>query len=256
MNPDTVAFIATPLTFVSGLAGLFYQAWRPKNEDPDETRDLINRTTGLVATLAALVLGLLIASANNFYNTQKTGLELVSARALQLDELLRRYGPEAQPAHGLLLDLLKSMVTGGDEQVGQSGGVALKMPTIAATEAQIDTIFGLLNGLQPTASELQKSMLGRAREIVQSIGDQRLLMNLQLSESLSWPVLTILISWTSLLFFGFGMLARTNVTTVAVLAVGAFSVGSAIFLIVELSTPYNGMLRLSPAAVLTAIETI
>jgi hypothetical protein len=45
------------------------------------------------------------------------------------------------------------------------------------------------------------------------------------------------------MFFGFGILARANVTTVAVMAVGAFSVASATFLIVELSTLYSGFLR-------------
>jgi hypothetical protein len=54
----------------------------------DETRDLINRVTGVIATLSALVLGLLIVSANNFYNTQKSGLETASARVLQIDGVL------------------------------------------------------------------------------------------------------------------------------------------------------------------------
>jgi uncharacterized membrane protein len=68
--------------------------------------------------------------------------------------------------------------------------------------------------------------------------------------------MTILISWACLLFFGFGMLARSNRASVAGLAVGAISVASAIFLIVELSDPYSGVFRLSPAPVLQTIEAI
>src|SRR5271165_6534903 len=86
------------VVFISGLAGLRLHAWRPESEALDETRDLINRMSGLVATMSAILLGLLIASANNFYNTEKAGLETLSAQILQLDDLLRRYGPEAQPA--------------------------------------------------------------------------------------------------------------------------------------------------------------
>ncbi|HME26114.1 MAG TPA: hypothetical protein VKI44_33085 [Acetobacteraceae bacterium] len=57
-------------------------------------------------------------------------------------------------------------------------------------------------------------------------------------------------------FFGFGMLARVNRAGVVGLAVGAASVVSAIFLIVELSTPYSGLLRLSPTPVLQTIEAL
>ena len=89
-----------------------------------------------------------------------------------------------------------------------------------------------------------------------SINDQRLQMSLQLNNSISWPFLTILIAWACVLFFGFGMLARVNRASVVGLAVGAVSVASAIFLIVELSTPYSGLLRLSPAPVRQAIEAL
>ena len=71
MNQDLFAVVVAVLVFLSGIGGLVYQTWDPRNEQVNETRDLINRLTGLVATLSALVLGLLIASANNFYNSQK-----------------------------------------------------------------------------------------------------------------------------------------------------------------------------------------
>ena len=96
MSQDLFAVVVAALVFLSGIGGLVYQTWDPRNEEVNETRDLINRLTGLVATLSTLVLGLLIASANTFYNSQKTGLETVSARVLALDGVLRRYGPDAK----------------------------------------------------------------------------------------------------------------------------------------------------------------
>jgi hypothetical protein len=108
MSQDLFAVVVAVLVFLSGIGGLVYQTWDPRNEEVNETRDLINRLTGLVATLSALVLGLLIASANNFYNAQKTGLETVSARVIALDGVLRRYGPDAKPAR----DTLKELITG------------------------------------------------------------------------------------------------------------------------------------------------
>jgi hypothetical protein len=127
MSQDLLAFVAAAVVFVSGMAGLVYHAWDPRNEEVSETRDLINRLTGLVATMSALVLGLLIASANNFHNSQKAGLETVSARVLELDGVLRRYGPDAQPAR----DMLKVLITNSYEGVWQGDNGTLPMPTVA-----------------------------------------------------------------------------------------------------------------------------
>ena len=88
------------------------------------------------------------------------------------------------------------------------------------------------------------------------MNSQRLQISLQLNNSISWPFMTILISWACLLFFGFGLLARVNRASVVGLGVGAASVASAVFLIVELSTPYSGLLQLSPAPVLQTIEAL
>lgn len=252
VNTDLFALFVAAAVFAGGLAGLSLHAWRPEQEGVDETRDLINRLTGLVATMSALVLGLLIASANNFYNTQKAGLEIVSARILQLDSLLRRYGPDARPAR----DVLKGMVTNSYDSVWESGGRNVRMPTIEQTEASVDAMFAILNRLRETAPVERQYRLVKAAEITASINDQRLQMALQVSNSLSWPFMTILVSWACLLFFAFGMLARVNRTTVVGMAVGALSVASAIFLIVELSNPYSGLLRLSPEPVLKTIEAL
>jgi hypothetical protein len=252
MNPDLPALFVAIAVFVSGLAGLAYQTWQPSNEQPDETRDLINRVTGLIATLAALVLGLLIASASSFYNNQKTSLELVSARVLALDGVLRRYGPDGDLARDQLRDLIISSY----ERVWGSSQSTLAVPTVEETNERMERLFLTLNGLRETAPEARKYLLAKAGDLATSINDQRLQMSLQLNNSLSWPFLTVLVSWACLLFFGFGMLAKLNRTTVLGLAVGAISVGSAIFLIVELNKPYSGLLTLSPAPILETMAAL
>ena len=73
---------------------------------------------------------------------------------------------------------------------------------------------------------------------------------------MTWPFLSILVSWTTLLFFGFGLLARLNAPAVFTLAIGALSVASAIFLILELDAPYSGILRLPPTPILQAIDAL
>ena len=127
MTAATIALIAASLTFGGGMVGLLYDKLLPEHQVSDETRALINRVTGLVATMAALVLGLLIASANTFYNSQKSDLEILSGRVIELDSMLRDYGPNAQP----IRDLLKATVTRVYQHTWNSPRPAERLATIA-----------------------------------------------------------------------------------------------------------------------------
>ncbi len=166
MGAGWTAVAIGTVTFGCGVLGLVINWWRPKQEGSDETRDLINRITGLIATMAALVLGLLIASSNNVYNTQKSGLEALSARAIQLDRILQNYGPETKPIRDQLRENLR---------------------------------------------RAYESMWGNT---------------------------------------------RANVTSLGALAVGSGAVASALFLIIELSAPYSGVLRMPATPLLQAIDAL
>jgi len=78
-------------------------------------------------------------------------------------------------------------------------------------------------------------------------------MSLQLADPVSWPLILAVISWSCLLFCGYGVLSRANATTIVVLALGAAAISSAIFLILELSQPYTSSFQLSPALLEQAI---
>ena len=248
-----MAFAVAAGVFISGLGGLAYRTWYPANEEEvAETRDLINRLTGLVATLSALVLGLLIASANSFHNTQKAGLETVSGRVIELDGV-SPVRPDARATR----NMLKEVVTTSYERVwqGNNNGAPV-IPTVAQADEQMEGVFSNLNALREAAPTERKYLLAKAGDLATSINNQNLQISLQLNNSISWPFMTILVAWACVLFFGFGLLARVNLASVVGLAVGAVSVASALFLIVELSTPYSGLLRLSPTPVLQTIDRL
>ena len=73
---------------------------------------------------------------------------------------------------------------------------------------------------------------------------------------ISWPPLGVVASWSILLFCGFGILSRINLTTLAALTLGSFAIGSAIFLILELNEPYSGLFRVPRGAMQQAIEAL
>ena len=88
------------------------------------------------------------------------------------------------------------------------------------------------------------------------IQQTRLLMSLQLASPISWPLLIVVASWSILLFCGFGILSRLNVTTLAALTLGSFAIGSAIFLILELNQPYSGLFKIPSSAMEQTIDAL
>jgi hypothetical protein len=105
-----------------------------------------------MAGWTALVLGQLIASANNCHNSQKAGLETVSARVLELDGVRRRYGPDTQPAR----NMLKELITSSYEGVWQGDSGTLTMPTVKQAVERMDKLFLTLNALREAAPDSRK----------------------------------------------------------------------------------------------------
>jgi MFS family permease len=96
---------AAVLAFLFGVAGLYLGKLLPESHSVDRSRDMIGAIVGLVSLLLALVLGTLIGSAYSFYATQKSELETLAAREIQLDLALSEFGPETKEARAEVVAL-------------------------------------------------------------------------------------------------------------------------------------------------------
>jgi hypothetical protein len=226
--------------FVSALLGFALQRWLPEKHTTGLSRDIIGGVVGMLVLLLALVLGLLIWTAYGVTSTQKTELQVLSARALEFDLELKQYGPEAEPGR----NMLRTEIVWAHEQFW--GEDDAKAQAYAVSYSNMASMSSFLNGLKP-ATDAQRQLLGAAAQHYAQIGETRLLMSLQLVDPISWPLIFTVIAWSCLLFCGFGVLSRLNVTTMFAAALGACAVSSALFLILELSQPYTSLLRVSPA---------
>jgi hypothetical protein len=116
---------------------------------------------------------------------------------------------------------------------------------------------GIVASLAPHTPQ-QTELLSSIRSTSASFQQTRLLMSEQLASSISWPLVVIVVGWALLLFSGFGVMSGLNLTSVVALALGAFAVATAIFLILELNQPFSGLLHvptMSIEATLKALET-
>jgi hypothetical protein len=230
--------------FAAGVFGLFLQTLLPEPHTSDRSRDMIGAIVGLVSLLLALVLGTLIGSAYSFYATQKSEMETMAARSLELDLALAEFGPETAPARARMKETLqgvREMVWGGN------GKIAVPDLSVAAPLGHLQQMDEYVASLDPK-TPAQRQFASAAISSAAAIEQTRLLISLQLASSVSWPLVVIVVSWALILFCGFGVLSRINATTLAALGFGAFAVGSALFLILELSQPFNGVFRVPSGA--------
>jgi hypothetical protein len=251
MTAIWVAIAVTALTFAGGLAGLFLQTRLPDNHSAEKSRDMIGSVMGLVTLLLALVLGTIVGSAYFFSTTQESELQAFSAQAIQLDEAIAQFGPEAKPLRDKWkenLDRVLKLLWGGADVDPRELHVSKAMATMQALK-------GAIRALDAKTSD-QKDAVAAANSHLGQIEQIRLLMSLQLTNPFSKPLLIVVVFWSFFLFCGFGLLSRLNATTIGALAFGAFAVGSAIFLILELSQPYAGLFRISPAALEETVDSI
>jgi hypothetical protein len=251
VSPIGLAAIAFGCSFGGALIGMVLHVRLPDRHLDGDAKDVVKLVMGLIATMAALVLSLLIASAKNSYDTQSGDLTRLSVNIVQLDRLLALYGTEAKPAR----DILRQIVSATYEATWTREGVRTANLDPSTVQAQAGAFYAQLQDLSPH-TEAQRSVLSRAMQLAAEIQRTRLLMFEALGNSISWPFLTILVFWLAVLFVGFGLFARFNATVLTSLFIGAISVAGALFLLMELNQPYQGLMRISGAPLREALARI
>ncbi len=252
MNIVFYSIVIFILTLGSGYAGMLVQKRLEDHHKTGDSRGVVGQVAGLVSLLLALVLGTLIGVSFAYFSTQKTELETLSAQILRLDQALAQFGPETKP----MRDKLKEGIVKAHQIIWGGGDVDPNALTVAGPLANAQGMSDYLATLQPK-TDAQKQALATAGQYASMVEQSRLLMSLQVaSHPVSWVLVAILVFWTLALFFGIGLFGAPNALVVSALTFGAASIAFAIFLILELGMPYNGLFRVSPAALEQTIEFI
>jgi Kef-type K+ transport system membrane component KefB len=237
--------------FVYGgaLLGMTLRAYLPERHYSSDSREAVRLGMGLVATTVALVLGLLIASAKGFYDTQNTEMTQAAANVVLLDRILVHYGPEATEARAVLRATVARLID-RSWQLDEKGKTHFD-PTAASGEV----IWDKIQELTP-ANDNQRSLRTQALELAIQLAQTRWLMFEQKASALPRPLLVILVAWLTLLFISFGLFIHPNLTVVLSLCASSLAVCSAIFLILEMYQPYVGVIRVSEAPLRAALAQL
>jgi hypothetical protein len=238
-------------TFGAALLGIVLRTKLPADHLEADSKDVVKLVMGLVATMAALVLGLLISTANTSFNAQEAEIQQLGVHLYQLDRILVQFGPDATEAR----KLLRSLVAADVERTWPKDSTPTAVHAPLRLRVQAEQLYEQIASLSPTTN-LERLAQTRALEIFTGIGETRRLMSEQARGSLSWHVLFVLVCWLMLLFFGFGLFARFNTTVVIALLAGALSVATACLLILDMNQPYSGWVQISSAPLREALEPL
>jgi hypothetical protein len=246
MSSTAISFIVLASVFGGALAGMFLRRSLPQTHLSPDSKETVKLAMALVSTMSALVLGLLISSAKNFYDTQSAELNQMSADVVALDLLLAHYGPETKEAR----DDLRVVVTGNLDRIWpQERTLTSEEPL---SDKPGESLLDKIEALSPK-DDKQRSLGAQALNLAVNIGRVRWLMYEQSNASFSSTLLVIMVFWLILVFVSFGLFAPRNVTAIASLFAAALAVSGAIFLILEMYMPFTGLVQISSTPLRSAL---
>lgn len=234
---------------VSTLAAMMIASRLPGHHIGGDFKDIVRLGLGIIGTLTAMVLGLLVASAKGTYDAQSGTVKEISAQLAVIDRVLARYGAEAAGARERLHELAQATL---DQMWPQDAKAAVEFSGGASRNAG-EALFEEIAKFEP-ANDTQRMLKSRAQDMLVGLAHprQRLLVNSE--RSIPSQLLVVLGIWQAVLFAGIGLLAPRNAAGIAVLMVCMLSVSSSIFLIMELDRPFAGMIRVSEAPLRSVIS--
>lgn len=242
------ASIAFALIFGCTLLGMFIRSRVPDAHLAGDSKDVMRLATALIATMSAVVLALLFASTRASYEQTSATVTRLTADIIELDHALEEYGPEAVPLRKLLRDSMGPMI---DSIWRTDGGGSRAVRPYSHKES---VAYGI-RVLVPH-NPVQVSLQARALQLSIDMAQTRLILFAQPIDSISRPFMTALVLWLAFIFGSFAVSAPPNRTIVAVLFICVLSASSAIFLILELGQPFDGLMQLPNAGLREALAPL
>ncbi|MCY2929949.1 MAG: hypothetical protein NTV86_10725 [Planctomycetota bacterium] len=244
----TIALIVFACSFAGAAGGSYLRTRLPSHHVRRDSQELMKMGAGVIATLTALVLGLLISSAKNSYDTVNEGLTQCGADVILLDRLLGLYGPETKDERLLLRRTVGGMIVRAWPEDMKA------FPTLEPVSVGVG-LTALHDGMLKLSpqNDAQRSLQSQAVQSIVELRQRRLQVSERGEIPLPTPFLVVMIFWLTVLFASFGLLAHPNPTTLSVLLLCALSVAGAIFLLVEMSHPTTGLMKVSSAPLVKAL---
>jgi len=246
-----ISLIALALIIAGTLLGAVARTFLSDEHLNSDTKDVVKMSVGLIATLSALVLGLLIATGKTSFDTRVTQVRQIAANAVLLDQMLGQFGSDTVNARVALRQTFSLMV----DRIWNENNSASRGPSpFQMTDAAGSFIQSLAN--LPAATDYQRALKTDIVNTASEIAKDRLSLFVQGRDTISMPFLVILVLWLTVIFGVFGLLTRLNVLAAVIMLLCAVSVSGSIFLILDLDRPFDGLMRIPSAQMRNALPPL
>ena len=240
MSSLAVASIVFCVVFSGALLGLLLRKILPEPHLNPDSREIVKLSIGLIATMTALVLGLLVSSVKTSFDRKSDEYNRICANLVLLDRVLAQYGPETNGARALL----KAAVDARNNELKSRKTDRVTKGDAYATMVGLERLQAMIRGLKP-ADEAQHEIRNRAQKVAEMIVETRWHLLGGVASAVPTPFVVVVVIWLAIIFLSFGLFAPGNATVVSALFLAAISVAGAIFLVLEMDRPFDGIIHLS-----------
>jgi hypothetical protein len=253
MREAPEAFVVLLLLIASAGGGMFIKSRLAERHQSRETVELVGLVITMLVTFAALVMSLLTYSVKGALDQGNTDMAAIAARIVQLDQCLRNYGPETGDIQVSLryytAGVIASTWPGETKPPGANYPANVRPVSSGGMESRnlgaiVNRIDLAIRRLEP-ANPFQHGLAASCLADFQGLEQARWTVIEEARSTISMPFFLVLVFWLMVIFVCFGLNAPRNWFVFVTITLCAISIASAVFVILDMDTPFTGSLTIS-----------
>jgi hypothetical protein len=248
MSATAISLTAFACLFGAALVSLLVRERLPAHHRSRETCEVINLAFGMLILMASVILGLMTESARSSFESANQNLHRFSVDIVLLGRTLRDYGPDGERALNGLVRYTERALEGTWPTHGQP--ILIADPAAGKLLAEVETS---VRSLDPH-DDVHRSLRDEAMRRVDLLIEQRWMIIALSRGDLPAPFLVLMIAWLTIIFASLGYSAPHNTVAVVTFLLCSAAIASAIFLIVEMAGPFDGLMEVSSEPLQQALE--
>lgn len=249
MSSVVAGLLALAAICGGAMIGIWLAPKLPEHHLTGETGTAVSVAMAVVGTLAALVLGLMVNSASASFSARTASIEALATDIIKLNRVLIAYGPGTAETRDSLARYTREKAAELSHATRRGDEAAVG--TLHHLEAIAEQVLRLAPD-GPREEYLQK----RAIALIENMVDARWSLAERSRMVMPAPFFVMLVAWLSLLFASFGLFAPKNATVISFLLLGASAIAGCVFIILELGSPSQGLIRPSVEPFYQVIEEL
>jgi Protein of unknown function (DUF4239) len=230
-------------------------ALRPRLRDKhraSDTVDHVRLVVSILVTLTALVLSLVLTNVKASFDAFDSRLRAFAGDLSNVDMHLQEYGDEAKPIRAMLREYVAAAIADSWRDEPPPSGVYPRFSKPGGVErrelgALLIKLDVAIHRLDPPDGFHQRLAQSLSNQIDDALAARRQVIETA-HDTITWPLMAAICVWLAVVFGVFGLLAPRNAVVHWTIVICALCVASAIFLIDDFDSPFNGLLHVSSEA--------